>query len=85
MRDGLNSIEIMSFLKNGKDDSRYACAIFVVKNIEPYDLINYVKTYQPVISFQEGLNNIKKTFESNTADLDLCETEFKLDLRCSIT
>jgi hypothetical protein len=45
LKDGINSIEIMSFLKNGKDDSRYACAIFVVKNIEPYDFINFVKNY----------------------------------------
>jgi hypothetical protein len=36
---------MMSLIKQNKEDVKYVCAIYVVKNIEPYDIVNYVKSY----------------------------------------
>lgn len=77
---------MMNIFKPIKDETRYVCAIFIVKNIHPHDFVNYVNTLQPMISFEDGLTNIKKTFSiGDDGDLDLAETGFKLDLRCEIT
>ncbi len=57
-----NIIEIMQIAKHDKDPFKYACGIFIVMNFDPHDLTNFVKTYQPVIPFETGLELIKKRF-----------------------
>ena len=57
-----NVIEIMQIMKPDKDPHKYACAIFIVVNYDPHDLINFVKKFQPVIPFEKGLELIKKRF-----------------------
>lgn len=46
-----NVIEIMQVKRPERDSYRYACGVFIVKNLDPRDLINFVKNYQPVIPF----------------------------------
>lgn len=86
-----NVIEIMQISKNNKDTFKYACGIFIVMNIDPRDIINFVKSYQPVIPFERGLELIKKRFikpSSSYAQDNDCEifcTDIKIDLKCSFT
>ncbi|CDW83014.1 miz zinc finger family protein [Stylonychia lemnae] len=79
LKNGENSLEIVQIFKNDKDPFKYACGIFIVRNFEQQELVNYVKNLQPVIPFQEGLSLIKKRFEKPE-----CLTNQE-DLKCQFT
>ena len=85
-----NVIEIMQIVKTDKDPYKYVCGIFIVQNFDPHDLTNFIKSYQPVIPFEKGLELLKKRFvkpTGNAQDLE-CEifcSDLKIDLKCTIT
>ena len=85
-----NVIEIMQIVKTEKDPYKYVCGIFIVQNFDPHDFTNYIKTYQPVIPFEKGMELIKKRFvkpAGSTSELE-CEiycSDLKIDLKCTIT
>jgi hypothetical protein len=88
-----NAIEIMQIGKPGKDIVRYVCGIFIVMNFTPHDISNFVKNYQYVIPFEQGLERIKRRFfkptisANNEAEVE-CEIfckDIKIELQCSIT
>lgn len=54
-----NVLEIMQINKQDRDPYRYVCGVFIVRNLNPQDFINYVKNYQCVIPFERGLDYIK--------------------------
>ena len=79
----------MQIVKAEKDPFKYVCGIFIVQNFDPYDLTNFIKSYQPVIPFEKGLELIKKRFvkpSSNDLDVEIsCSDQLKIDLKCMIT
>ena len=81
----------MQIIKPDRDPHKYACGIFIVKNFDPKDFISYVKTYQPVIPFEKGVELIKKRLEKvpdGKQDMEVevssCP-EIKIDLKCNLT
>jgi hypothetical protein len=69
-----------------RDPYRYVCAVFVVKNINPHDFMNFIKLYQPVIPFSKGYEIIKQML-STLDEVDVVDNDKSLtiDLTCSIT
>ena len=62
IKAGGNKIEmshVQKILRNGKDDDNFICGIYLVKNIDPMRLTNFINNLQPVISMKETINKIK--------------------------
>ena len=81
-----NAIEIMQIAKVGKDIVKYACAIYIVVNYGPHDIINYIKNYQLVIPFETGVERIKRRFIKPIAgECEIFCSDLKIEFKCNFT
>lgn len=76
----------MQIAKVGKDVVKYACAIYIVVNYGPHDIINYIKNYQLVIPFETGVERIKRRFIKPIAgECEIFCSDLKIEFKCNFT
>ena len=76
---------VQKILRNGKDDDNFVCGIYLVKNIEPPVMTNYINSLHPVISIQNTIRKIKEIvlLQPDDDDENFVQTDsLKIDLRC---